>query len=206
VGSLLALAMLLPLSLAFGGGVDAWTGFARNIVHHNTTPTINAVGLGTWLSWDPEARLTKLEQTTPDPGRAWKDARILRAAGRWPLRAGLAVCLLAATLWAARREESWAAAALGVGLIPVLLDPSSYYTGIFLAYGLLWTSRPSIGAGLCALSAFGWLAVAGGRGQEQGFAWISAAMLALVGLAAGALLRGSAPDPERSARTKAQPD
>jgi hypothetical protein len=205
-GSLLALATLLPLSVAFGGGVDAWKGFARNIAHHAGTPTINAVGLGTWLSWDSETRLTRLEQTAPDPGRAWKDAHTRRAAGRWPLRAGLALCLLAATLWAARREESWSAAALGVGLIPVLLDPSSYYTGIFLAYGLLWTRRPSIGAGLCALSAFGWLAVAGGRGQEQGFAWISAAMLALVGLAATALLRGATSESEQSARTNAPRD
>ena len=106
--------------------------------------------------------------------------------------------LLALTLWAARREPPWAAAVLGAGLLPVLLDPSSYYTAIFLAFGALWTRRPEIGAALCALSAFGWLAAAGDRDPEQTLAWTSAAMLAFVAFTAAALLRGpveEAPSP-----------
>lgn len=82
----------------------------------------------------------------------------------------------------------------------MLLDPSSYYTGIFLVFGLLWTRRPSIGAALCALSAFGWIAISGGRELEQAFAWTSLAMLAFVAWVAAALLRGPGPD------TEADPD
>ena len=190
-GAVLALATLLPFSLALGGGASAWTGFARNIALHTGVPTINAVGLGTLLTWDSESSLARLEKTSTDPGRAWKGARTERGARRWPLKAGIALALLAATLWAARREPAWSAAALGVGLIPLLLDPSSYYTGIFLAYGLLWTRQQSSGAALCARSAIGWLAIAGGRELEQAFAWISGAMLVFVGFAALVLLRPS---------------
>ncbi|MGI9590675.1 MAG: hypothetical protein ACR2P8_04850, partial [Myxococcota bacterium] len=194
-GAGLALVILVPLSLALGGGgPSAWAGFSRNIALHTEVPTINAVGLGMLLSWNPEASLARLEETAADPGRAWKDARKKRAAERGPLRAGVALALVALTLFAARREPAWCAAALGVGLIPVLLDPSSYYTGIFLAYGLLWTRRPAIGAALCALSSFGWLAAEGAPDLERAFAWISAAMLALVAFAALALAAGPRAD------------
>lgn len=193
-GSALALATLLPVSLAFGGGVEAWSGFARNITLHASTPTMNNVGLETLLGWNPDTRLTRLEETEADPGRAWKDARLRRGAERLPLRAGVALCLLMATLWAARKEETWAAAVLGIGLLPALLAPASYYTGIFLVYGLLWTRRPAIGVALCALSAFGWLAIAGERELEQAFAWISLGMLVFVAFAAAALLRSQAVD------------
>jgi len=195
-GAALCLVTLVPLSLALGGGTAAWTGFARNIALHTEVPTLNAVGLGTLLSWDSDSSLARLEETAADPGRAWKDARTERAARQWPLRAGIALALLVATLWAARRQPTWSAAILGVGLIPALLDPSSYYTGIFLAYGLLSIRRPAIGATLLALSAFGWLAVGGDRDMEQAFAWISAAMLAFVAFAALAVGRG-APEAER---------
>jgi hypothetical protein len=207
-GAALALATLVPLSLAFGGGVPAWKEFARNIALHTTVPTINAVGLGTLVSWDADERLARLEETEADPGSAWKQARTGRAAARRPLRAALALGLLALTLWAARREPPWSAAALGVGLIPALLDPSSYYAGIFLVYGLLWTRRPAIGAGLCTLSAFGWLAAAGDRDPEQVLAWVSGAMLAYVAFAAVALVRGpraAEPPPARSRRRSRSP-
>lgn len=185
-GGALALLTLVPLSLALGGGADAWRGFGRNIALHVRTPTINAVGLNTLLSFRPAQRFAELEHAVADPGRAWKQARRERSRQVWPWRAALAAGLVALVCLAARREEPWVAAVLGVGLLPVLLDPSSYYSVSFLAFGFLWLRAPSIGAALCALSAAGRL---GPTSMEENLAWVSLAMLAFVAYSAFALLR-----------------
>ena len=47
-------------------------------------------------------------------------------------------------------------AALGLGAVPILLEPACYYTSVLLVFGLLWTRREIVGAALCALSAVLW--------------------------------------------------
>jgi hypothetical protein len=55
--------------------------------------------------------------------------------------------------YAVREREDWVAAVLGIGLIPVLAEPSTYYLSALLGFGFLAQRSEGFGAGLCALAA-----------------------------------------------------
>ena len=90
-----------------------------------------------------------------------------------------------------RRFASYAAKAfLGVGLLPVLVDASSYYSAAFLAYGFLSTRQPAIGAALCLLCVAGWAAAGGWLAWDDITAATSAGLLLFVAAAACLLAAG----------------
>ena len=76
----------------------------------------------------------------------------------WILRALVFAAYVSLLGLAASRHPDWVAAVLGVGLIPVTLDLSSYYLAGLLAFAALWTRREEIGVALLLLSATSWLA------------------------------------------------
>ena len=51
------------------------------------------------------------------------------------------------------RQPEWVAAVLGVGLVPVATELTSYYYAMLLVFAFLWPRRPEIGVALCTLSA-----------------------------------------------------
>jgi hypothetical protein len=76
----------------------------------------------------------------------------------WILRALVFAAYVSLLGLAASRHPDWVVAVLGVGLIPVTLDLSSYYLAGLLAFAALWTRCEGIGVALLLLSATSWLA------------------------------------------------
>ncbi|MEE2677631.1 MAG: hypothetical protein VX546_03535 [Myxococcota bacterium] len=158
-GALLAVALGVPLSL-WSSGTGAWPAFVDNLGLHGTSLINNTVGLGPLVYHVPGASQRALADRGEDVVAGWKQARQESRHNRWPLFAGLAAAIGIGILWAARRVPDWEAAILGIGLVPILLEPTSYYTAIFLAYAFLRSGGEAVGAALCLLSVAGWLAAA----------------------------------------------
>lgn len=156
-GALLAAAVFAPLSV-WSSGTDAWPAFAENIRMHAGAPTNTALGLGMLSGFAPTTREVALEGSTRDVDEAWKRAQQRHREARWPLRAAIALVVVALVFRASRAAPAWELALLGVALVPALVDVSCYYTAIFAAFGFAATGRPRVGAALCGLSLAGWLA------------------------------------------------
>jgi hypothetical protein len=89
-----------------------------------------------------------------DPFKEWKEAKKHFYSTRMPIFIAIVVlfCLMLAK--AADREEDWAAACLGTGLIVIAPELTCYYYGFLLGYGLLWPHRKLPGILASALAAF----------------------------------------------------
>jgi hypothetical protein len=194
-GAAAAVAVGVPLSLATSGP-RAWTDFAAHMARYVAAPGSNAVGLAPLLSFDPATREARLAGSDVEASRAWKEARAERLAGRRPAFALIALGCVALAALAARGRESWIAAILGIGLVPALLAPASYYTSALLAYAFLWPRRPAVGVLLLGLGAAGWAAAAASLHFDEVFAWTSAAVLAFTIASAALFVR---PDPASEA-------
>ena len=160
LGGLLAAAILLPLSAVVAGGFGVWPAFVANSRLHLDTPLVNHVGLRTALSHDSASRAElSFDAAADDPYADWKAARRDTFERRRALFAALVLAFAVLLALAAERHEDWIAAVLGIGLLPVAGEVTSYYYGILLGYAFLCPLRPGIGAALCALAAFSWLSV-----------------------------------------------
>ena len=182
-GALLAAAVALPLSL-WSTGTSAWPEFAVNVRLHATLTSNTTLGIGSLIAFSPQSRETTLRAAGADVDAAWKRARRENRSTRWPLFALLAAALIALTARAARAAQNWELAILGVGLVPVFVDASSYYSAAFLAYGFLAARQPVIGAALCLLSLAGWAAAARWLAWDDISVATSAALLVFVATAA----------------------
>jgi hypothetical protein len=180
VGALLALATVLPASALVAGGFQPWLDFAHNVRLHMGTPGSNSMGLKTALSYTSAGRLEILQARDPDPSEDWKEARRRAFSKRRPIFFVLTLGFLALLARALRRQEDWVAAALGLGAVPILLEPACYYTSVLLVFGLLWTRREIVGAALCALSAVLWAIAAAWYEWDDVFTWSSVAVVIFV--------------------------
>jgi len=189
LGGLLALATVLPASALVAGGFQPWLDFAHNMRLHAGTPGSNSMGLKTALSYTSAGRLQVLQAREPDPGKAWKEARGRAFSKRRPIFFALALGFLALLVRALQRQEDWAAAVLGLGAVPVLLEPACYYTSVLLVFGLLWTRREIVGATLCALSAVLWAIAAAWYEWDDIFTWSSVAVVLFVTFATAVMRR-----------------
>jgi hypothetical protein len=153
-GCVAAIAILVPLSLATAGGIEAWSGFVEDARASVRSTGGNIVGLMAALSWSPEGRLAAMrDATAEDPEARWLAAKRETHARRLFLQRGIAVAFAVLLALAVRREPAWAALALGAGLVPVAAFVASYYCSILLLLGLLASRRgPYVGAVLCGLS------------------------------------------------------
>jgi hypothetical protein len=133
-----AAALLLVLSSALAGGPAVWRGFAQNASVHLDTPLLNYMGLKTAIAYHPATRSTELhDPAAADPLEDWKHAREEIFDSRRPIHGGVALLLGTLLVLAARREPDWAALALGVGLVPIAGELTSYYYVVFLGFSLL---------------------------------------------------------------------
>ncbi len=202
LGVLLALATVLPASALVAGGFRPWLDFAQNLQLHSGTSGSNSMGLKTTLSYDSSARLEILQARDPDPGKTWKEARRHAFSKRRPIFVVLVIGFLALLLRALKGQkgqegqEDWAAGVLGLGALPILLEPASYYTSILLVFGLLWTRRESVGAALCALSAVLWAIAATWYEWDDIFTWSSVAVVLFVTFATTLMRRAPRPHPQ----------
>jgi hypothetical protein len=195
----LGVAAALGLASALSVGAGAWPRFARDLELHASVPSSNTLSLRTVLSWTREGRLARLLESSPDPGRAWKEHQLAAFEHRRVAWAALVAIYLALLAWAARRVEIWESTVLGTGAILVVLTPACYYTGFLAAWGLLWLRNAWVGVGLCALAAAGQVIALRLAGPDDVYAASSLAALAFVA-AATALIgaRGSLGSDRRS--------
>lgn len=179
----LGVAVGLGVASALYAGSDAWPRFARDAQLHASVPSSNTLALSTALSWTREGRLARLLQTSPDPGRAWKEYQLAAFDRRRAAYTALVLAYLGLLTWAASRVAIWEAAVLGSGAVLFLLTPACYYTGFLAAWGLLWLRSPAVGAGLCALAAIGQAIALQTRQPDDAYAASSLAALAFIVLA-----------------------
>ena len=153
IGCVLALATLVPLSIAVAGR-DAWPDFIANSRKHLATPLVNFVGWKSVVSFDPATTSGALRDSAlEDPFTPWHKAMAANFENRrsvyW-LGIAVFVALLAAAL---ARTSLGTAPLLGVGLVVVCAQIGSYYYALLLGYGLLAASFEWAGIGLLLLSA-----------------------------------------------------
>jgi hypothetical protein len=137
----LAIEIAAPASAWISGRPNAWSAFAENTAKHAATPSANLVGLPALLSFRPSTRADVLfDEQAVDPFARIRAARRENFAPLRPLHwiaALAAVVMILRSLRGAReRSPVWWASALGIVLVPVLLETSSYYTS-FLALAVV---------------------------------------------------------------------
>jgi hypothetical protein len=141
-GCIAALAVLIPASSWATNGLDAWGEFAFNSKKHLNTALTNNMGLKTVMGYDFATRAIKMRNDSlEDPFKEWKDAKHHFYNARAPLFYTLIFLFCVLLARAADREEDWAAACLGTGLIVIAPELTCYYYGFLLTYGLLWPRR-----------------------------------------------------------------
>jgi hypothetical protein len=152
-GAALAVALLGVLPAVVTARPGIWLDFARNSAKHLDIESANNVGLATFLSYDAATSLDmRRDPLLVDPLATWTAGRAAARRATGPAR-WAAVCAFALLLAAAsRRVPDWAAAVLGLGLMPMAFNLSSYYYSAFLAFGLLWAVRRGPGVGLALLA------------------------------------------------------
>ncbi len=185
VGSLSGLALVFLFSLSAPMGAGAWRAFADNSATYLGTPGTNTIGLSVLLSYEHATRMERMRKPSlEEPDRDWKAARRDILAKRRILQGLLVAAFLILLVRTVAREEDWVALVLGLGLIPIVTAPASYYYAVFAGYGLLWVrSREPIGAMLCGLSLATYLCLvvwSSGVEYDERFAWTSLATLVFV--------------------------
>ena len=201
-GALLCIALALPISgftvgrADSGGGpargLGVWLDFYANSRVHLSTPLRNHMGLATLLAHDPASTAQKLRDASlDDPYARWKEARQTTFSARRPIYLLLALGYLALLARAVRDAEDWVAAVLGIGLIPIATELTSYYYCILLGYAALARRRESLGILLVLLSALSWGFVEIWHWYDEVFVWTSLAVVLLVVYATASTSAGS---------------
>jgi hypothetical protein len=152
-------ALVVGLSSPIAGGAQRWVDFVENSRLHLSTPANNLVGLPSLLAYHLHGwSAGPLRRVDREPDAVSEALRPDTGAEDWILRALVFAAYISLLGLAASRHPDWVVAVLGVGLIPVTLDLSSYYLAGLLAFAALWTRCEGIGVALLLLSATSWLA------------------------------------------------
>ena len=200
LGALLCLALAIPLSALTVGrgdsagsesrGLGVWLDFYENSRVHLSTPLRNHMGLQTLLAHDSASTSQKLrDRRLEDPFEPWKQARRENFSARRPAFLVLVVAFAAFLAHVVRQREDWVAAVLGIGLIPIATELTSYYLCILLGFAALASRRNFVGAALVGLSALSWGIVEIWHWYDEIFTWLSLAVAAFVVLATASELR-----------------
>jgi hypothetical protein len=154
-GAALAVALLVPVSLQVGGGVDAYRRFAHNTNKHKETPLTNYMGLRTVVAYRPsEAGYLLRNDRYTDPWIKWKEARQRGFRQAKPVYYLAVLAFLGLLGLAVKQRPYWQAAALGVLFIPFGVELTSYYYAFIIAAALLHAEDERVGRLLLLLTAF----------------------------------------------------
>lgn len=149
-GSIVAMAILVPASMATTGGVQSYKDFIVHIQTHNNTPLTNHMGLPTILThnWDGRMRFTR-NNNLDDAFEEWKDGRNRRKDKLEVLRYAIFAGIWLWIGWAVHKSRRlWIAPALSLPLVMCLWDLTCYYYSMYIAAAVLALPRRSIGAAL----------------------------------------------------------
>jgi hypothetical protein len=154
-GAALAVALLVPVSLQVGGGVEAYRRFAQNTTKHKETPLTNYMGLRTVVAYRPsEAGYMLRNDRYTDPWIKWKEARQRGFREAKPVYYLAVLAFLGLLGLAVKQRPYWQAAALGVLFIPFGVELTSYYYAFVVAAALLHAQDERVGRLLLLLTAF----------------------------------------------------
>lgn len=154
-GATVALAVLLPWSLASTGGVQTYKDFLHHIEVHKKTPLTNHMGLPTILShnWEGRMRFTRNENLD-DAFKEWKDGRNERKERYEWVRRGIFVGFCLWIAWALHRSRAlWLGPPLSLILVFCTTDLTCYYYSMFIIAGVLAKARKPVGVTLLATAA-----------------------------------------------------
>jgi len=146
-------AVLLPLSFWACGSPTAWQGFRENTRRLLATEAANFIGLGPVSAYRPATRSElSYDPLLEDPFADWAHSQAEASRASAPLVAALSLAFLALLARAAVAKPDWAAAILGMGLVPVALKTAHYYYSWLLLHGLLYELLPGAGLGLVGVA------------------------------------------------------
>lgn len=183
------LAVAMPASGFISGRAGSWSAFVENTSKHAATPAANLVGLPSALSFRPSTRADVLfDERAVDPFAKVRAARKENFAPLRPLHVLAVLAAIVALLRCFRspeRHPRWWASALGITLVPLALETSSYYTA-FIVVTVLLAHEAREGRRLLALPALGaiglWLvARLAGLTNDVYYAVASVVLVAAVG-------------------------
>jgi len=154
-GSVTAIALLVPASMAATEGLTAYKEFWAHIQVHNKTPLTNHMGLPTILThtWEGRMRFTRNENLD-DAFELWKKGRNDRKDATKYVQYGIFAGLWLWIAWAVRGSfRTWIAPALSLPLVMALTDLTCYYYSVYILAAVLTASRLPIGVALLATGA-----------------------------------------------------
>ena len=154
-GSMVALAVLVPASMATTGGPKAYKDFFAHIQTHKHTPLTNHMGLPTIIShnWDGRMRFTR-NDNLDDAFQSWKDGRNRRIDKLKVVQYGTFLFFFLWIAWAVHKSRLlWIAPALSLPLVLCLTDLTCYYYSMYIAAAVLTLPRRGIGVTLLATAA-----------------------------------------------------
>lgn len=170
-GSLLALAVLVPASMATTGGTAPYKAFIHHIGVHKHTPLTNHMGLPTIVShtWEGRMRFTR-NDNLDDAFKPWKDGRNERKDAREPLQKAILVGTFLWIAWALRRSQLlWLGPALSLPLVMCITDLTCYYYSMYIIAAVVAAARRSVGVALLATAASSVILL----GRDIGYADVS---------------------------------
>jgi hypothetical protein len=169
-GSVLALATLVPLSIASTGKDSYKDFFAHTLETHQNTALTNHMGLESIMvhNWDGRMRFLR-NDNQDDPFEGWKANRSTRFEEMKPIFLAIVVGLAAWMAWAMRRSRLlWVALPLSLPLVCALSNLTCYYYSMFIVAAAIVHIRPALGPPMlitaCVSSFMLW--------PPRGFYWV----------------------------------
>jgi hypothetical protein len=153
-GAALAALLFGVVPALTAGRANAWGEFAGNSARHLKGEAANLVGLPVALAFDRSATLELTrDPLLADPAGPWAERRRAAREETVPAHRAAVAAFVVVLALAVRRVPDWAAAALGLTLMPMLFALSCYYYSAFVALAALGVLG---GTPTVALAALAW--------------------------------------------------
>lgn len=129
------------LSLPISGGAEAWRGFVDNSLKHKATTAVTNLGFDALTGLFHDSQVEGHERFRASGGDV-RAAPVNRP--KQLLWLGVAAATLALLARAARREEPWVCAVLGLCWLAFASDVGFYYYSVAILFALLLTRAPGL--------------------------------------------------------------
>jgi hypothetical protein len=169
-GCVLAIATLVPASIAVCGIESYKEFYSHTLKTHQNTPLTNHMGLESMVvhNWDGRMRFGR-DDNLSDPFEGWKKGRIERFHKMKPVFLAIVFAVFAWTVWALRRTRLlWVGTALSLPIVMCLTNLTCYYYSMFIIGAVLVTVRPQLGVPYLVASGLGKML----QYSPAGFYWV----------------------------------
>ncbi|HEV8246614.1 MAG TPA: glycosyltransferase family 87 protein [Polyangiaceae bacterium] len=153
-GAAIAVAVLVPASMAVAGKDSYKQFYEHTLKTHQGTPLTNHMGLETMLVHDWSSRMRFMrDDNLDDPFQSWKQGRLDRFKARKPIFFAIVAFIGLWSVWALRRTKLlWIAIPLSVPMLMCLTNLTCYYYSFFMTVAALVTVRRQLGPAILATS------------------------------------------------------